>query len=121
MNRNSETFRVLQQMVEDGGNSSELYRDMIRFIQEKASDKNIEFDGFFKSKWKSEADFPVTFDSDYFDNAERSALFVYLAALSDEEVYSWVKYAYDETHIEKLSENILHREIYYLKEKGIKF
>lgn len=105
MNINRETFRVLQQIVEDGGNRPQLYHDMICFVQQQASEKNIEFDGFFNSKWRSEEDFPITFDIEYFENVERSSLYVYLAALSDKEVYCWVKYAYDETHVEKLCEN----------------
>ncbi|OBW43473.1 hypothetical protein AB670_00002 [Chryseobacterium sp. MOF25P] len=121
MDLNNDTMIILQDMAEDSENLSELYYDMVGFIQYQANQKEIEFDGFFKTKWKIEAEHPMTFDEKYFEDENRSELYVYLAAEKDKDVLSWLEYAWNLTHEEKLTENILHREIYLLKEKGVSF
>lgn len=93
---------------------------MIGFIQYQVNAKGIEFDGYFRTKWEFEAEHPLTFDAKYFENQKRCELYIYLAALSDKEVYSWVEYAFNLTHQETLTENVLHREIYNIQETGIK-
>lgn len=62
-----------------------------------------------------------TFDEGYFEDENRSELYVYLAAEKDKDVFSWLEYAWNLTHDEDLSDNILHREIYLLKEQGVTF
>lgn len=121
MDLHEETMLVLQDMAEDPENLSELYEDLVSFIQYQANEKKIEFDGFFRTKWEIEVEHPMTFDEEYFENENRSELYVYLAAENDKEVFSWLEYAWNLTHDEKLTENILHREIYLLKEKGVSF
>ncbi|WP_312398357.1 hypothetical protein [Chryseobacterium sp.] len=119
MDLNTETFTILYDMAESQDNL--LYEDMIGFIQYQTNEKKIEFDGFFRTKWEIEAEHPMTFDDEYFENEERSELFVYLAAEIDNEVFSWLEYAWNITHDEKMTENVLHREIFLLKEKGVTF
>lgn len=121
MSIHNETMLILQDMAEDPESLTELYDDMIGFIQYQANEKKIEFDGFFRSKWEIEAEHPMTFDEKYFEDENRSELYVYLAAERDEEVFSWLEYAWNLTHEEKLTEDILHREIYNLREKGVGF
>lgn len=116
-----ETFQILYNLAEEGAGSPELYHTLVSFIQYQANEKKLEFDGYFRTKWEIAADHPMSFDSSYFESEERSDLYVYLCALVDEDVYDWLEYAYNLTHDEKLSENILHREIYFLKENGTQF
>lgn len=115
----NDTMIILQDMAESPDEI--LFEDMIGFIQYQANEKGIEFDGYFREKWEIAAEHPMTFDSEYFENENRSELFVYLAAENDDEVFSWLQYAWNLTHEENLTENILHREIYLLKEQGTKF
>lgn len=119
MDLNTDTITILYDMAESQDNL--LYEDMITFIQYQANEKKIEFDGFFRTKWEIEAEHPMTFNDEYFENEERSELFVYLAAEKDNDVFSWLEYAWNITHDEKLTENVLHQEIYLLKEKGVTF
>lgn len=121
MDLNKETMTVLKDMADDFESRPELYEDMVGFIQYQANEKKIEFDGFFRTKWEIAAEHPMTFDEKYFEDENRSELYVYLAAEKDPEVYSWLEYAWNLTHEEKLTQNILHREIYHLKEKGVSF
>lgn len=98
-----------------------FYESAIGLIQYEAVQKNIEFDDYFKTKWEIAAENPVTFDEAYFENEQRSELYVYLAALIDKEIFSYLEYAWNLIMDEKLTENVLHREIYQLKEQGVKF
>lgn len=119
MSLHEETMLILQDMAESPDEM--FYDDMIGFIQYQANEKKIEFDHYFRAKWEIEAEHPMTFDESYFEDENRSELYVYLAAENDKEVYSWLEYAWNLTHDEKLTEIILHREIYLLYEKGVTF
>jgi len=121
MEMREETFQILFNLAEEDAGSPELYHTLISFIQYQANEKKLEFDGYFRKKWEIAADHPLTFDYSYFENENRSDLYVYFAALVDQDVFDWLEYAYNLTHDEKLSENILHREIYFLQEKGVQF
>ncbi|WP_157844434.1 MULTISPECIES: hypothetical protein [unclassified Chryseobacterium] len=48
-----------------------IYDDIIGFIQYQVNAKGIEFDGYFTAKWEFEAEYPLTFDANYFDNQAR--------------------------------------------------
>jgi len=118
MDAKNKTIAILQELAQSPDEM--LYHDMIGLIQYEASQKGIEFDGFFRRLWEIEAEHPF-FNEEYFENERRRQLYVYQAALIDEEVFFWVQYAWNITHEEVLCENILHREIYNLKEQGVKF
>lgn len=121
MTTKDEILQVLHINAEDPEDLPELYEDSIGLIQYFAVDKKIEFDGYFRTKWEIEAEHPMTFDEEYFENENRSELFVYLAAEVDDEIYECLEYIYNLTHEENLSKEVLHREIYLLKENGVKF
>ncbi|MDF2931196.1 MAG: hypothetical protein K0R36_527 [Chryseobacterium sp.] len=117
-----DTLTLLYETAEEfAGEPTLLFENAIGLLQYAAVQKNIEFDGYFRTKWEIEADHPMTFDDEYFENENRSELYVYLAAEADPEIYECLEYAYNLTHDEDLNENILHREIYTLQEKGVKF
>lgn len=98
-----------------------FFENAIGILQYAAVQKNIEFDGYFRTKWEIAADHPMTFDEEYFENENRSELYVYLAAEADSEIFDCLKYAYDLVHEEKLTTQILYKEIYLLKEQGVSF
>ena len=93
----------------------------LRILQYAAVQKNIEFDGYFRTKWEIEEDHPMTFGDEYFENENRSELYVYLAADTNEEIYEGLEFAYNLTHQQKLSKELLHQEINSLREQGITF
>ena len=117
-----ETLNLIKQAWIDNQEFPSLFfENAIGILQYFAVKKNIEFDGFFRTKWEIEADHPMTFDEAYFEDENRSELYVYLSAEADSEIYDCLKYAYDLVHDEKMSNNVLHKEIYLLKEQGISF
>lgn len=116
-----DTLKILHINAEDLDDLDDLFKNGIGLIQYFAVEKNIEFDGYFRAKWEIEAEHPMTFDEEYFENKKRSELFVFLAAEADKEVYECLQYVYNLTHHESLSEDILHREIYVIRESGVKF
>jgi len=119
MDLNEDTLNVLQDMAEAPNEMS--FGDMVGFIQYQTNQKGIEFDGYFRTKLKNAADHPLSFDEEYFTEENRSDLYVFLAAEQDSDVFSWLEFAWNLTHDEQFTENILHREIYLLQEKGVKF
>lgn len=115
-------FQVLHNLAMDAADDPEgFYESAIGLIQYEAVQKNIQFDDYFKTKWEIAAEHPVTFDEAYFENEQRSELYVYLAALIDKEIFNYLEYSWNLIMDEKLTENVLHREIYLLKEQGVKF
>lgn len=116
------TLEILQlDWKENGDTPSLFFENSIGILQYAAVQKNIEFDGYFRTKWEIEADHPMTFDDEYFENENRSELYVYLSAEVDPEIFDGLKYSYDLTHDRELNKDILHKEIYLLKEQGVKF
>ncbi|MEA1849211.1 hypothetical protein U9K52_09830 [Chryseobacterium sp. MHB01] len=115
-------FAILENLAMDAADDPEgFYESVIGLMQYEAVQKNIEFDGYFRTKWEIAAELPMTFNEEYFENEERSELYVYLSALVDQEIFAYLEYAWNLVNDENLNENILHREIYLLKENGVTF
>jgi len=116
------TFTLLHEIAEQHkSNSEHIYDEANALLQYAAVQKNIEFDGYFRTKWEIEEDHPMTFGDEYFENENRSELYVYLAADANNEIYDGLEFIYNLTHSQKLSKELLHQEICLLKEKGITF
>ncbi|WP_374440591.1 hypothetical protein [Epilithonimonas sp.] len=121
MDKNS-TIQALKDAWKDNEEIPELFfENAIGLIQYFAVQKNIEFDGYFRTKWEIEAEHPMTFDDEYFENENRSELYVYLAAEADEDIFECLKYAYNLVNEEEFTRETLHREIFLLREQGTNF
>ncbi|MCW3170657.1 hypothetical protein OMO38_19175 [Chryseobacterium sp. 09-1422] len=116
-----DTLDILHRNAKDIEGLLELYRNGIGVIQHFAVEKKIEFDGYFLKKWEIEAEHPVSFNEEYFENENRSELFVFLAAEADIEIYECLEYLYNFTHAESLSKHLLYKKIYELREQGVRF
>lgn len=98
------------------------YCDTMDLIRSCAIEKDIEFDGYFKQRWKDSADTIVNFDEEYFDDPERTELYVYLSALVDEEIFSFLKQVYLFYEQRNLTKEIVQDKIeYFTKIKGVRF
>jgi len=116
------TFWLLgEYLADDADNISEFYKDAMELIRSEAIERNIVFDGYFKDKWKIEAENVMTFDSEYFEDSDRRDLYVFLSALVNQDIYDFLEYVWPFVFNEDISENSVHREIYKLQEKGVKF
>jgi hypothetical protein len=107
--------------AENGENSDEFFSDAMELIRAEAIERNIQFDGYFRSKWEVEAENVMTFDSEYFEDPYKRNLYVYLSALVNQDIYEMLEYIWPFVNDEDLDENIIHREIYFLKELGVQF
>lgn len=117
-----DTEQVIMNITMDMAEDSEgVYNDVMELIREEAIEKKIEYDGYYRIKWEEEAENVMTFDKEYFENKERRDLYVFKAALDDKEIFQLLHYIWNLVKGEDLQENILHREIYLLEEKGVKF
>jgi hypothetical protein len=116
-----EILQILHRNAKDIEGLLELYENGIGVIQYFAVEKKIEFDGYFLRKWEIEAEHPMSFNEEYFENENRNELFIFLAAEADIEIYECLEYLYSHTHAESLSKHLLYKKIYELREQGVKF
>ncbi|MGH1520516.1 hypothetical protein [Chryseobacterium sp. JK1] len=115
-------FQLLANYIEDDPeNLDDFYDDAMNLIRGAAADKNIEFDGYFRERWEISADTIFEFDEDYFEDEDRRDLYVFLSALVDEEVFSYLHYVWHHVKNEELSKTIIENRIEELKEKGVRF
>jgi len=107
--------------AESGDNTDQFFHNAMELIRAEAIEKGIQFDGYFRAKWELEAENVMTFDSEYFEDPYKRNLYVYLSALVNQDIYEMLEYIWPFVNDEDLDENIIHREIYLLKEKDVKF
>ncbi|MCB4234090.1 hypothetical protein LDL59_00440 [Kaistella anthropi] len=100
----------------------DIYPDAMDLIRSCAIEKGIEFDGYFKQRWKDYADAIVNFDEEYFDDPDRTELYVYLSAMVDEEIFSFLNQVYFFYEQRDLTKEVVQDKIEYLtKIKGVRF
>ena len=111
-----------------------FYDDAMDLVRSCAIEKNIEFDGYFQQRWKDSADTIINFDEEYFEDPDRRDLYVFLSAMVDDQIFSFVQKvfeffqdrSFDENGelipIEQVTKEFVEDKIDYLtKEKGVKF
>ena len=100
----------------------DIYRDAMDLIRSCAIEKDIEFDGYFKQRWKDSADTIVSFDKEYFDDPDRTELYVFLSAMVDEEIFSFLNQVYYFYEHKDITKELVQDKIEYLtKIKGVRF
>lgn len=107
---NSEVFTVLYEIANRSISTKNRYEEMIRFIHRHLNKKDIYFSEELKEKYDLRYR-EIKFDEGYFENGHYNPLFVGITALADNEVYSWLREAYNLTHEDNFSEEVLKREI----------
>ncbi|MGE8528528.1 hypothetical protein [Chryseobacterium rhizosphaerae] len=108
-------------LADSADNIPEFYNDAMELIRAEAIERNIKFDKYFRGKWEIEADNVMTFDQEYFEDQQRRDLYVFLAGLINQDIYEFLEYIWPFAFDEDISENSIQREIYKLKEKGVRF
>lgn len=120
--KKNEVIAILCNLAMDASEDiNDFYESSMGIMLYEAVERKIEFDGYFRTKWEIEAENSVPFNDEYFDDKERVKLYVFLSALKNKDIFDFLHYVWSLVHNEELSENIIHREIYNLKEKGVKF
>ncbi|MFP7656066.1 hypothetical protein [Chryseobacterium proteolyticum] len=122
MNTYDSVFQLLANYIEeDPDDLVNFYDDAMNLIRGAAADKNIEFDGYFRTRWEISADTIFEFDEEYFEDEDRRDLYVFLAALVDEDIFSYLHYMWQFVFHQELTEEIIETRIHELKEKGVTF
>ena len=99
-----------------------LYAECMDLIRSCADEKGIEFDGYFKQRWRESADTIIHFDEDYFDDQDRIELYAYLSALVDDEIFGFLNRVLLTWQREPITREFVEQKVLYLtKEKGVKF
>jgi hypothetical protein len=117
----SQLIPIFKLLLKDIKDMDEFYNNAIGLTQYEAVQKNIEFDGFFREKFEIAAEHPLSFDEEYFENEERSELYVFLSAIVDPEIFEAVNFIWLTVRGQIVSEDILQQEIEKLKKEGVKF
>lgn len=115
-------LEILSNYIEDDPDDMvNFYDDAMGLIRGAAADKNIEFDGYFRERWEMSADTIFEFDEEYFEDEDQRDLYVFLAALVDEDIFAYLHYVWHHVFHEELTEDIIEIRILELKEKGVSF
>lgn len=100
---------------------NDFYESSMGIIHFEAVERKIEFDGYFQKKWEIEAENVMSFNQEYFEDKDRGNLYVFLSASVNKDIFDLLHYVWSLVKNEELTANVLHREIYLLKEKGVRF
>lgn len=99
-----------------------IYGESMDLLRGCAVEKDIEFDGYYHQRWVDFADTIVNFDEEYFDDPDRRDLYVYLSAMVDEEIFSFLNQVYFFYEHKDITKEIIQDKIDHLtKIKGVKF
>lgn len=122
MSLNEITMWLLGEYVADDPEDFEsLYNDSMELIRGAAVEKNIEFDDYYLSRWKTAADNILNFDEKYFSDNEKRDLYVFLSAQIDQDIYNYLEYIWHIIYDEKLTMNLIENKAKILIDKGVKF
>lgn len=109
-------------ILEDIGDDVDaIHKDTMELIRDEAIQRNIEFDGYFKQRWKDSADTIVNFDEEYFDEPDKRDLYVYLSALVDNDILNFLNQYYFFHNQKDISREYIEEQIQHLKDKGTRF
>lgn len=99
-----------------------FFNDAMDFLRCAANERKIEFEGYYGPlcEYEMTENF-LDFNQEYFDDEDRRNLYVYLSAEVNQEIREMLEYVWETVYTEKLTDNILHREIYFLKERNVRF
>lgn len=111
----------VEYFIDELNDLKSYFEDCYSFIVGEADRKGIEFDGYLREKWEQSADTIINFDEDYFDDMERKKLYVYLSSLYDEEIYGYLKQAYEVGLQEPPTKTEIEKRIKDLIAKGVNF
>ena len=108
------------QIMEDP--KEEQYPQSMNLIRSCAVEKNLEFDGYFKTRWEESANTIINFDEDYFEDPDRTELYVFLSAASDDEIFDFLQIVYHQLYKIQLTAEMISEKIVVLTiGKGVKF
>ncbi len=121
MNNAAELFRVsFTQILEDP--EEERYTQAMPLLRTCADDKGIEFDGYFNARWADSADTIVNFDEGYFQDEERTELYVFLSAMVDDEIFDFLAEVIRALNQKEITRELVEQRIRFLtKAKGVWF
>ena len=119
MDLNIETLAHLQEMKNESRTNEELFDDMLRYLHYQINQKDIEFNSEILKRFRIYDDDSLKFDEGFFETGNYNPLFVLMAALADQEVHTWLEFAYNKTHNEKFSIDILENEISKWEKEGL--
>lgn len=121
MNREN-VLKLLSDIRCESDNPLYYFDQSMNIFRMLGIEKGIEIEEYYQTKFLKEAKkHPVFFDDEYFQNKDRRNLYVYHCALLDTEIFSYLNLFWSYHSGEELNENVLHREIFFLEEKGIRF
>ena len=120
-NSNCELFDVcFSHILEDP--HDQIYNQAMDLIKSCADEKGIEFDGYFNQRWVESADTVVNFDEEYFDDPDRTELYVNLSALVDKQIFGFLNKVYYFFEKKPITKEIIQDKVHYLTNiKGVKF
>lgn len=114
---NREVSKILNEIENLPITNDDRYDKMFEFIHRQIDKKEVMINENLQDRFG--IDYRVLkFDEGYFQGGYYDPLFVCVAALADTEVYDWLKEAYDLTHEQEFSYEVLENEIERLEKQN---
>lgn len=117
----STQFFIEEYLKDSDSTPDDFYTDSMELLRGVADEKEIEFDEYFRTRWKDSVDTIVSFDEVYFSDPDRRNLYVFLSAKVDNEIFTSLSFVWENYHHEQLTYEILDGEIQKLLEQGTHF
>lgn len=120
LSNEKEIFKLL---LEDDPEDIESYlRDVFGLLHDEATKRNIEFDGYFQTKWEESSNTISDFDEDYFEDIDRRNLYVYKSAEANPDVFELLQFAYSIASLTPPTIDDIKNEIFILEQiKNVSF
>lgn len=97
------------------------FQDAVSLIHGEAQRKGHEFDDYFQTKWEDSANTITQFNELYFEDKNRQKLYVYLSAIIDDEIFSYINDAQEVAGFQILRKEEVQNEVDRLIKSGTKF
>ncbi|MCW3170658.1 hypothetical protein OMO38_19180 [Chryseobacterium sp. 09-1422] len=99
-----------------------IYNSAIWAIQEVAEHKNIEYQGYFRTKYEKNSEFQrILGKTNFEEQTYKRELYVLMAAQDDQEIFDLFKYIFDITQPWYLDDILLSEMITKINSKGYLF
>ena len=84
---NIDIMDALNQLLKSSEPKDKIYSKIIALLHQKINNKKIYFSPDFKEKWNISEDNTMIFDDAYFEAGFSDELFIFYAAVADNEVF----------------------------------
>jgi len=111
-----DTTAKLNQIFQDSSTKAEAYENMLKYLHSAVNNIEIDYNLDFREKYKIDLENPMRFDDTFFECNGYDEFYILYAAKLNDEVFKALEHAYNLTHDDKYTKEILENRISVLSE-----